>query len=92
VLLKVLMQYRRVWGSRSRPGLLTGGDRPRPVAGKIMDVSLRLLYLILDRIFSWLMLLGRTSSSKDVELLALRHEVAVPRRINPRPRLATVLR
>jgi putative transposase len=53
----------------------------------ITDVSLRLLYLILDRLLSWLMLLGRATSSKDVELLVLRHEVAVLRRSNPRPRL-----
>jgi len=32
------------------------------VAGKIMDVPLHLLYLILDRVFIWLMLLGRISS------------------------------
>ena len=56
-------------------------------AGMITDVSLRLLYLILDRLLSWLMLLGRATSSKDVELLVLRHEVAVLRRSNPRPRL-----
>ena len=55
--------------------------------GMIADVSLRLLYLILDRFLSWLLLLGRTSSSKDLELLVLRHEVAILRRTNPKPRL-----
>ena len=55
--------------------------------GKILGVSLRLLYLIFDRLLDWLLLLGRTSSSKDIELLVLRHEVAILRRTNPRPRL-----
>jgi hypothetical protein len=40
----------------------------------IMAVSLRVVYLIFDRLLDWLLLLGRTSSSKDVELLVLRHD------------------
>jgi len=50
-------------------------------------MSLRLLYLIFARLCSWLVLLGRSSASKDAELLVLRHEVAVLRRTHPRPRL-----
>ena len=53
----------------------------------IAEVSLRLLYLIISLLLSWLTLLGRSSSSKDLELLVLRHEVAVLRRTNPKPRL-----
>ena len=50
-------------------------------------MSLRLLYFIFIRLCGWLMLLGRSSASKNAELLVLRHEVAVLRRANPRPQL-----
>ena len=53
----------------------------------ISTVSLRLLYLILQHMLGLVLLLSRTSGTKDIELLVLRHEVAVLRRTNPRPRL-----
>lgn len=49
-------------------------------------MSPRLLYLIYVRVIGWLMLLARTSASKDVEILVLRHEVLVLRRQVTQPR------
>ena len=39
------------------------------------------------RLAGWMALLARSAASKDAELLVLRHEVAVLRRTQPRPRL-----
>jgi putative transposase len=53
-------------------------------------VALQLAYLALVRLMSWLALLARSTAAKDVEILVLRHEVAVLRRHNARPRLSWV--
>lgn len=50
-------------------------------------MSVRLLYMIMLRVFGWLVLLGRSQASKDVEIVVLRHEVAVLRRQVARPKL-----
>src|ERR671917_691993 len=51
-------------------------------------MALRLLYLIFRQLVAWLGLLARSSRSKNVEILVLRHEVAVLRRQVRRPRLS----
>src|SRR5262245_35543712 len=40
---------------------------------------------MLARVLSWLARLARSDAAKDIEILTLRHEVAVLRRTNARP-------
>jgi len=50
-------------------------------------VLFRLLYLLMVRLFAWVALLARSGASKDVEILVLRHEIAILRRqvAHPKP-------
>jgi hypothetical protein len=50
-------------------------------------VLVRLIYRSLAALLSWLALSARSSASKNAEILILRHEVAVLRRGNPKPRI-----
>src|SRR3954469_13075432 len=45
---------------------------------------------MLGRVLSWLVLLARSDTAKDAEILVLRHEVAVLRRTNQRPTLTWI--
>jgi putative transposase len=53
-------------------------------------VAFRLAYLTFARVLSWLALLARSDAAKDVEILVLRHEVAVLRRHHSHPKLSWV--
>src|SRR5436190_235038 len=49
-------------------------------------MAVRLLYVIVIRVFGWLVLLGRGQASKDAEIMVLRHEATALRRQVARPK------
>ena len=55
-------------------------------------MGLRLLYLIFCRLLGCFLLPGRSTAANNAEILARRHEVAVLRRQNERPRLSGAAR
>jgi putative transposase len=64
------------------------GDRcARPSGHDRESCRCAFLYLIFLQLVNLLVLLGRSSASKNIELLVLRHEVSVLRTAHPKPRL-----
>ena len=49
-------------------------------------MHIRILYLLVIRLFGWAALLTRSDASKEAEILVLRHEIAVLRRQVTRPK------
>ena len=51
-------------------------------------MALRLTYLVISKLLSWIVLRTRSDTTKEIEILVLRHQLAVLRRCTPRPRIS----
>lgn len=51
-------------------------------------VALRLIYQMFAKLLSWIVLRVRSDTTKEIEILVLRHQVAVLQRRTPRPQIS----
>jgi putative transposase len=50
-------------------------------------MALRLIYQMFTKLLGWIVLRTRSDTTKDIEILVLRHQLAVLQRRTPRPRM-----
>jgi len=51
-------------------------------------VALKLIYQMFAKLLSWMVLRTRSNAAKEIEILVLRHQLAVLQRRRPRPRIS----
>ena len=70
--------------------MYTGPDlllSPPACDGHDPPVALCLIYFVFSKLMSWIVLRSRSDATKEIEILVLRHQLAVLRRRTPRPRI-----
>ena len=50
-------------------------------------MAVQLIYLMFSKLLSWMVLHTRSDTAKEIEILVLRHRLAVLRRRTPGPRM-----
>ena len=50
-------------------------------------MALRLIHQVFTTLLGWIVLRTRSDPTKDIEILVLRHQLAVLQRRSPRPRI-----
>ena len=48
-------------------------------------MAVKLIYQMLVKMLSWMVLHARSDTAKEIEILVLRHQLAVLQRCSPRP-------
>src|SRR5690349_17672369 len=51
-------------------------------------MATKLIYQMLVKLLSWIVLRARSDTTKEIEILVLRHQLAVLQRRSPRPRIS----
>jgi hypothetical protein len=54
----------------------------------IRRVTVKLIYQVFAKLLSWMMLHARSDTANEIEILVLRHQLAVLQRRTPRPRIS----